>query len=93
LAIVLCIALVVIGGPVSTKNDEKADLVVFDVFGMLGSAGSIVFALSCASNNLQAFIATEKKSQNTATWSWVTGGAVILGAIMCVVMGISKLSI
>lgn len=90
LAIVLCMALVVIGGPVTTKNDEKSDVVIFDVIGMLGSAGSIVFALSCAPANFQAFVSTEKKSQNVPTWTWVTGGAVILGAIMCMIMGICK---
>lgn len=93
LAIVLCIALVVIGGPVTTKNDEKSDVVVFDVIGMLGSAGSIVFALSCAPANFQAYISTEKKSQNVSVWTWVTGGAVILGAIMCMIMGICKSTI
>ena len=72
----------------TTKNDEKSALVLFDVVGMLGSAGSIVFALSCAPANFQAYISTEKKSQNVVAWTWVTGGAVILGAIMCMIMGI-----
>lgn len=87
LAIVLCLLLVVIGGPIENRNEVGNDITFINWLGMLSSVGSIVFSLSCASANFQAYISTEEKSQNIRTWSWVTAGAVLTGAIMCISMG------
>jgi amino acid permease len=56
--------------------------------GTITSIGSIVFSLSCSAANFQAFISTKLEHQNMRSWSWITGGAVLLGALMCVMMGI-----
>ena len=89
-AIVLCIGLVVIAGPIKTANDTKDSIVWYDPVGSLQSIGSIVFALSCSPANFQAYVSTDRKSQNLDTWSYVTGGAVFLGSGMCVLMGVCK---
>lgn len=89
-AILAVLFLVVIGGPI--KHQEKhydEDYKVFDISGTLKSTGSIVFSLSCSAANFQAFISTEKKSQAMGPWSWVTGSAVAIGTLMCVIMGIA----
>ncbi len=89
-AILAVLVLVVIGGPIKHEAEHySSDYKVFDISGTLRSTGSIVFALSCASANFQAFISTEKKSQAMGPWSWVTGLAVALGSIMCVIMGVA----
>eukprot|EP01034_Spumella_vulgaris_P023248 gene23248-29452_t len=89
-AIVAVLLLVMIGGPI--KHDIEhydTDYTMFNFSGMLKSTGSIVFSLACASANFQAFVSTEKKSQNMTSWSWVTGMAVFLGAAMCAAMGVA----
>ena len=88
--IVSVILLVLIAGPIKHQVDhEDTDYKLFSASGMLTSTGSIVFALSCASANFQAFISTEKKSRNMKSWTKVTGAAVYLGALMCAIMGIA----
>ncbi len=87
-AIVAVLLLVIIGGPL---KQESGDIILFDLGGTIRSTGSIVFALSCASSNLQAFVSTEKSAQNRSTWKGVTGGAVLMGSIMCSTMGICNI--
>lgn len=89
-AIVAVLMLVLIGGPIKHQTEHISNSYeVFSISGMLRSTGSIVFALSCASANFQAFITTEKKSQNLESWSFITGAAVFVGAFMCAVMGVA----
>lgn len=89
-AIVAVLLLVLIAGPIKHQLGHKSNVYqVMNVIGTIKSTGSIVFALSCASANFQAFITTEKKAQNMDTWSWVTGTAVLAGALMCVTMGVA----
>lgn len=71
-----------------TQHNVKPAVNWFDFVGMISSTGSIVFALSCAAQDFQAFVATEKKSQNVIAWTKVTGVAVFSGAILCVIMGV-----
>jgi amino acid permease len=91
-AIVLCVGLVLIGGPLTTQHVDKAPVKIFDTLGMLKSTGSVVFALGCATGNFQAYIATDEKSQNQTIWAQVTGSAVLMGAALCITMGICKFS-
>ncbi len=90
-AIVAVMSLVIIGGPIKrqTESDDGTSYNVFNFGGMLSSTGSIVFSLSCAAANFQAYISTEKKAQNMAGWTWVTGSAVFMGALMCMTMGVA----
>lgn len=89
-AIVAVLLLVLIGGPIKHKTEHVSDSYrVFNISGIMSSTGSIVFALSCASANFQAFITTEKKSQTMESWSFITGASVFVGALMCVVMGVA----
>jgi sodium-coupled neutral amino acid transporter 11 len=89
-AIVAVLLLVLIGGPIKHRTEHVADSYnVFNIEGLMSSTGSIVFALSCASANFQAFITTEKKSQNLESWSFITGSSVFVGAFMCMIMGIA----
>lgn len=90
IAIIAVLLLVVIGGPLKQVGGT-VDL--FNLTGTLQSTGSIVFSLSCAQSNLQAFVSTERTSQRLRIWRKVTGGAVIMGAIMCSIMGFSKCSV
>jgi amino acid permease len=87
LAIVLCLLLVAIGGPIENRKSIGNDITVINWLGMLSSFGSIVQSLQCSSANFQAYISTKPKSRNIETWSWVTGGAVLMGAGMLVTMG------
>lgn len=87
IAIVAVLLLVMIGGPL---NQKEGKVLAFSLPGTLQSIGSIVFALSCASSNLQAFVSTERVAQNSSSWRGVTGGAVGMGAVMCVVMGLCE---
>lgn len=88
-AIVAVLLLVLIAGPIKHRLGHKSnEYETFNALGMIRSTGSIVFALSCASANFQAFITTEKSCQNMKSWSWITGTAVLAGALMCVVMGL-----
>jgi amino acid permease len=89
-AIVAVLLLVLIAGPIKHRVDHVSnDYDVFSALGTISSTGSIVFSLSCASANFQAFITTEKSAQNLTSWSWVTGTAVFSGTLMCAVMGIA----
>lgn len=88
-AIVAVILLVMIGGPIKHRTEHVSNSYnVFSISGIMSSTGSIVFALSCASANFQAFITTEKKSQNFSSWSYITGVSVFVGALMCVINGL-----
>jgi len=82
--------LVTIGAPIRTRNDTFSEPVnVFNFSGMLRSLGSIIFALSCTPANFQAYIAAEKGVRNMPAWHRVTLYAVIIGALMCAVMGLA----
>lgn len=89
LAIVLCVGLVVIGGPLQHAGGKGGDIEAFNAMGSLISVGSIVFSLSCTPANFQAYISTKRSHQNLRSWSWITGGAVLMGAILCVIMGVA----
>lgn len=87
-AILIVLFLVIIAGPIKHKDDhDSADYVIFDIQGFMSSLGSIVFALSCASANFQAFISTEKSAQNMEGWSTITRNAVFIGTGLCSTMG------
>lgn len=88
LAIVAVLLLVVIGGPMQTPRTD-IPVLLFDLNGTLASTGSIVFSLSCASANFQAFISTEKSSRNFGSWMRITSTAVFVGGLMCAGMGIA----
>jgi hypothetical protein len=61
--------LVIIAGPIKHQlNNTSDDYDIFSITGTLQSTGSIVFSLSCASANFQAFITTEKSHRNMAAW-------------------------
>lgn len=86
--IVTIIFLTLIGGPLEHKPNY-GKIKVFSINGFLSSFGSIVFALSCASANFQAFISTEHKSQTYSKWKFITGCATLGGSLMCGVMGLA----
>lgn len=90
-AIVAVLFLVLIGGPIKheTNGVGSDDYRLFNTLGMLQSMGSIVFSLDCASANLQAFIATESNSQVMTVWKHISGTSVIMGGVMCIVMGMA----
>ncbi len=90
-AIVAVLLLVIIGGPIKheTNGVGSKDYQYFNTLGLLQSIGSIVFSLDCASANLQAFISTEVKSQNMSTWKIISLCAVVMGGLMCIVMGLA----
>ncbi len=89
-AIVAVLLLVLIAGPIIHSTDStSSDYKVFSLSGMLQSTGSIVFSLACTSGNFQAFISTEKSSQNMPSWAAITGKAVSIGTMMCMVMGVA----
>lgn len=88
-AIVAVLLLVLIAGPIKHTLGHKSNHYdVFSITGTLSSTGSIVFSLACASANFQAYITTEKKAQNMKSWSKITGSAVGVGSLMCVIMGL-----
>ena len=90
LAIVCVLLLVIIGGPMQPKPaGGQGPVELFNLEGTLASTGSIVFSLSCASANFQAFISTEKQSRNLDSWMKITSTAVFVGALMCAGMGIA----
>lgn len=86
--ITLVLFLVYIGGPMKYEPGS-GDIEVFNLLGMVQSSGSIVFALSCAAANFQAYVSTEKASQNLTSWTKITGTAVGIGGAMCMTMGIA----
>jgi len=88
LAIVAVLMLVIIGGPLKYQPNSGS-ITIFNVRGTLTSIGSIIFSLSCASANFQAFISTEKPARNMGSWRVVTGTAVSIGSIMCAAMGVA----
>lgn len=85
-AIVCVLFLVIIGGPLM---ESGGDIVVFNGVGMVKSLGSIIFSLSCASANFQAFITTKKTARNRKSWMSVTAAVVFIGSAMCVAMGVA----
>lgn len=89
LAIVCVLFLVVIGGPLQHQASSGGSIIWFNLEGTLASTGSIVFSLSCANANFQAFISTEKSSRNFQSWFRITSVAVFMGALMCAGMGIA----
>lgn len=89
LAILVCLFLVVIGGPIVTANNDKAPIIWFNLQGTIISIGSIVLSLNCAFANFHAYEAVEDKSKNVKSWTRITGGAVAVGAGMLMTMGIA----
>jgi solute carrier family 38 (sodium-coupled neutral amino acid transporter), member 11 len=85
-AIACVLFLVIIGGPLLASSGSVR---VFNAIGTINSLGSIVFSLSCASANFQAFITTKRTARNRRSWMWVTAAVVIIGSLMCVAMGIA----
>ena len=85
-AILAVMFLVIIAGPIKQHSGE---IKTFDAIGTIKSLGSIIFSLSCASANFQAYTSTEEKSQTPQSWVKITGIAIFLGASMCASMGIS----
>jgi hypothetical protein len=90
-AISMVLMLVIIGGPIISHNKgyHKKPVRIFDAIGALQSLGSIVFALSCAPANFQAFVSTEAKSQNLKDWQYICLYAVGAGTAMCASMGLA----
>ena len=90
-AIILVLALVVIGGPIVGQQTEssKGPVGLMHGEGFLESLGSIVFALNCVAANFQAFSSTEERHRNLLSWKSITRTAVVVGTIMCMVMGIA----
>lgn len=84
--IVMVLGLVIIGGPL---QQVPGTVLLFDGTGFVQSLGSIVFSLSCASANFQAYITTEKSSQNRTSWVWITAYVVFIGSLMCASMGVA----
>lgn len=89
LAIVVCLFLVLIGGPIVTAHNDKAPLIWFDLQGTVISVGSIVLSLNCAFANFHAYDGVEDKSKSVKSWTRITGGAVAVGALMLMTMGIA----
>lgn len=85
-AIACVLFLVIIGGPLLASEGSVR---VFNALGTMNSLGSIVFTLSCASANFQAFITTKRTSRNRRSWMWITGAVVVIGSVMCVAMGVA----
>ena len=86
-SILLVLFLVLIAGPL--KGENSGEIKIFDAFGTMRSLGSILFSLSCTPANFQAYLSTEKSSQNSKSWARITGAAIIIGSIMCAAMGIT----
>ena len=86
ISILLVLFLVLIAGPM---KENEGEIKVFDAFGSMRSLGSILFSLSCTPANFQAYLSTEKKSQNSKSWAKITGAAMIIGSVMCAAMGIT----
>ena len=86
MSITFVMLLVLIGGPF---KQNTGDIKIFDAFGTMRSFGSILFSLSCSQANFQAYESTVKESQNPRSWAKITGVAVGLGTIMCVVTGMT----
>jgi hypothetical protein len=80
------IFLVLFAGP-SLQVPTQGNLTVFDPEGTMTSLGSMIFALSICTGNFQAFVSTEKKSQNSKDWNTVTASAIGFGSSMCLGMG------
>jgi amino acid permease len=85
-AIWTVIFLVLFAGP-SLQVPTQGNLTVFDPEGTMTSLGSMIFALSICTGNFQAFVSTEKKSQNSKDWNTVTASAIGFGSSMCLGMG------
>ena len=85
-AILAVLFLVIIAGPL---KQHEGEIKIFDGLGALKSIGSILFSLSCAIANFQAYTTTEPKSQNPTSWMMITGVAILVGSLMCAGMGIS----
>ena len=85
-AIVCVLLLVIIGGPIL---QETGYVRVINGLGTIKSLGSIVFSLSCAAANFQAFITTKKEARTRPAWMSITFWVVVIGSMMCVAMGIA----
>jgi sodium-coupled neutral amino acid transporter 11 len=70
------------------QNHTPIGFEIIDTTGLLSSAGSILFAISCTTANFQAFVSTEKEFQNIHYWDIITGISVAGGCFICASMGI-----
>lgn len=91
LTMVLCIGLVLIGGPViASASSASESLVMINGPGMLVSGlGSIVFALGCAPNTMHIYLSSRPSERTPQTWSLITMGAIGAGLIMLLTMGLA----
>ena len=78
--------LVLFAGP-SYQVPTDGNITIFNPAGTLRSLGSMIFALSICTGNFQAFVSTDKKSQNSKDWGTVTASAIGFGSTMCLGMG------
>lgn len=85
--VVAVMFLVLIGGPIDRVHGEPVR--ILDWHGTLRSLGSIIFTLSFSVANFQAFLTTEKVHQNARSWNSITGIVVLVGATMCLAMGLT----
>jgi amino acid permease len=91
-AITLCLFLVLIGGPATTKSQFPSGVKLFDPLGTVTSAGSIILTLSCAAANFHAYLGADSSCQSLPEWSSITAWAVGLGSVMCLAMGIGNVA-
>ena len=80
--------LVVIGGPII--NPINKHVTIANPSGTMAKIGSVVFALACAPATFHAYIGL--KNSNPVKWLSVSSYAVVIGALMCCVMGIGTVS-
>ena len=80
---VLC--LVVIGGPVVSQYSGPITLA--NPLGTMAKMGSVLFALGCAPATFHAY--NGMKETSPTNWTRVSTHAVVIGALLCCVMGIA----
>lgn len=92
-AIVCVLGLVIIGGPIVSKEDHNTsgsnNHIEIISNGVFSSIGSIIFALSCCSGNFHSYITTVTTHQNRSSWFRITLISILLGTSMCIIMGLA----
>lgn len=91
LALLLCVLLVVLGGPLNSNPGDN-DVVRFLRLGVFENVGSVLLCVSCSIYNFEAFEASNERSQNLRSWAKISGGAVLSSAFTCVVTGLGASS-